>query len=126
MAGGGAGLGWAAAAGAAALWGAADPLLRRAAARGAGGGLVSGAGALAVGVNLAGTGLFYVALALVPLAAAAPAVNGLALALTAVVAKALGEDVRPASTVPGVLLVAVGVFLCSYDAMSETPEGGTS
>jgi len=111
-------LGWAAAAGAAALWGAADPLLRRAAAGGprAGGGargLASAAGALGMGVNLAGTALFYVAVARAPLAAAGPVVNGLALALTAVVAHLLGEPVRLATVAPGVALVAVGAVLCA-------------
>jgi len=40
-------------------------------------------------------------------------VNGLALALTAIVAHLLGEPVRLAIVAPGVALVAVGAVLCS-------------
>ncbi|XP_058712398.1 transmembrane protein 234 [Poecile atricapillus] len=111
----------------AALWGASSPFLRSAAAgteRPRGRGrlrqlltelrflILSPKYLLPFLLNQAGSLLFYLTLASTDLSLAVPLCNSLALIVTLVTGKILGEDIGGKRAVAGMLLTILGVSLC--------------
>ncbi|NXC06583.1 TM234 protein, partial [Orthonyx spaldingii] len=64
-------------------------------------------------LNQAGSLLFYLTLASTDLSLAVPLCNSLALIVTLVTGRILGEDVGGKRAVAGVLLTLLGVSLCA-------------
>ncbi|XP_056365426.1 transmembrane protein 234 [Oenanthe melanoleuca] len=111
----------------AALWGGSGPFLRAAAAgveqlrgRGRLGRLLAELRFLSLNrqylvpflLNQAGSLLFYLTLASTDLSLAVPLCNSLALVVTLVTGKILGEDIGGKRAVAGMLLTLLGVSLC--------------
>lgn len=70
--------------------------------------------------NLAASALFAWCLGCAHISVAAPVANGVSLAANAVLDHALGDTLRPALGLPGLLLVFVGVTLCTLSAPASS------